>query len=46
MRKLNSTMLNGDRKTAVVGGGILQYEIVRALYPMGKYSGKLLKHTW
>ncbi|KAK5660714.1 hypothetical protein OQA88_12079 [Cercophora sp. LCS_1] len=38
LRGLNSTSLNRDGKTAVVGGGILQHELVAALYEKGKYA--------
>lgn len=40
MRKLNTTTLSSDGKTAVVGGGTLQYEITRALFEKNKYAGK------
>ncbi|EDU41326.1 GlcD FAD FMN-containing dehydrogenase [Pyrenophora tritici-repentis] len=38
MRKLNTTTLSQDGKTAMVGGGTLQYEITRALFAKGKYA--------
>jgi FAD/FMN-containing dehydrogenase len=41
LRKLNVTTLNRDEKTAIVGGGTLQYEITRSLFAYGKYAGKL-----
>lgn len=40
MRKLDSTTVSRDGKTAVVQGGVLQYEITRALFAQGKYAGK------
>jgi FAD/FMN-containing dehydrogenase len=39
MRKLNTTTLSRDGKTAIVGGGTLQYEITRSLFALGKYAG-------
>jgi FAD/FMN-containing dehydrogenase len=39
MRKLNTTTLGHDGKTAIVGGGILQHEITRSLFANGKYTG-------
>jgi len=36
MRKLNTSKVNADGKTATVGGGTMQYEIVRSLYDQGK----------
>ena len=44
MRKLNTTILNQDGKTAMVGGGTIQYEITRALFAKGKYAGEF-KYT-
>jgi hypothetical protein len=41
MRRLNTTTLSRDGKTAVVGGGTLQYEITRSLFALGKYAGML-----
>lgn len=41
MRRLNTTTLQRDGKSAIVGGGTLQYEITRALFAKGKYAGKL-----
>lgn len=40
LRGLNSTQVKRDGKTAVAGGGILQYEMVQSLYEEGKYGGK------
>jgi FAD/FMN-containing dehydrogenase len=39
MRRLNITTLSRDGKTAIVGGGTLQYEITRSLFAVGKYAG-------
>jgi hypothetical protein len=39
MRKLNTTTLSQDGKTAIVGGGTLQHEITRSLFALGKYTG-------
>jgi FAD/FMN-containing dehydrogenase len=39
MRRLNTTNLSRDGKTATVGGGTLQYEITRSLFAPGKYAG-------
>ncbi|USP74879.1 hypothetical protein yc1106_02153 [Curvularia clavata] len=38
LRKLNTTTLNPDGKTAIVGGGTKQYEITRSLFGLGKYA--------
>lgn len=38
MRKLNTATLSTDGKVAVVGGGMLQHEIVRSLFAKGKYT--------
>ncbi|KAF2124492.1 FAD-binding domain-containing protein [Dothidotthia symphoricarpi CBS 119687] len=38
MRKLNTTILSRDGKTATVGGGTLQYEITRSLFAKGRYA--------
>lgn len=40
MRKLNTTMLSENGSTAIVGGGILQHELTRALFAKNKYAGK------
>lgn len=40
MRKLNTTTLSRDGKTAVIGGGTMQYEITRSLFASGKYAGE------
>jgi FAD/FMN-containing dehydrogenase len=40
MRKLNTSALKKDGKTATVGGGTMQYEITRSLMALGKYTGK------
>jgi FAD/FMN-containing dehydrogenase len=39
MRKLNTATLSTDGKTATIGGGMLQWEITRALFAKGKYAG-------
>lgn len=36
MRKLNNTKVHPDGKRATVGGGTMQYELVRSLYSQGK----------
>ncbi|KAH7083092.1 hypothetical protein BKA63DRAFT_461177 [Paraphoma chrysanthemicola] len=38
LRKLNSTTLSSDGKTAAVAGGTIQYEITRSLFANGKYA--------
>lgn len=40
MRKLNTTTLSPDGKSAIVGGGTKQYEITRSLFDLGKYAGE------
>jgi FAD/FMN-containing dehydrogenase len=40
LRKLNTTTLSHDGKSAVVGGGTLQREITRSLFAKGKAAGK------
>ena len=40
MRKLNSSSVDADGKTATVGGGILQYELNASLFKQGKQAGK------
>jgi len=40
MRKLNTTTLGQDGKTAIVGGGTMQHEITRSLFASGKYTGE------
>lgn len=40
LRRLNTTTLSRDGKTAIVGGGTLQHEIVRSLFAEGKYTSK------
>lgn len=40
MRKLNTTTLTQNGKTAIVGGGTMQYEITRSLFSRGKYAGE------
>jgi FAD/FMN-containing dehydrogenase len=40
LRKLNTTTLSPDGKSAIVGGGTLQYEITRSLFAKGKAAGK------
>lgn len=40
MRKLNTTTISHDGKTAIVGGGTLQHEITRSLFANGRYAGK------
>jgi hypothetical protein len=44
MRRLNTTTLQRDGNSAIVGGGTLQYEITRSLFAKGKYAGKLGPH--
>ncbi|GAQ44577.1 hypothetical protein AtubIFM56815_004752 [Aspergillus tubingensis] len=38
MRGLNHVGLSPDNDTAYAGGGVLQYEVVQALYPYGKQA--------
>ncbi|KAH7396793.1 hypothetical protein DE146DRAFT_695984 [Phaeosphaeria sp. MPI-PUGE-AT-0046c] len=38
MRKLNTATLSSDGNVVVVGGGMLQHEITRALFAKGKYT--------
>jgi FAD/FMN-containing dehydrogenase len=40
MRQLNSTVVNAGGKTATIGGGALQYEVVRDLFAKKKQAGK------
>lgn len=40
LRGLNGTQVKSDGKTAVAGGGILQWELVGRLYEEGKYAGE------
>lgn len=40
LRRLNSTRLSESGKTAVVGGGALQWEVVKGLFGSGKYTSK------
>jgi hypothetical protein len=40
MRKLNSTTVSSDGKTALVQGGALQYEVTRSLFAKSKYAGE------
>ncbi|KAF1950939.1 hypothetical protein CC80DRAFT_553857 [Byssothecium circinans] len=40
MRKLNSTTVNAGGKTAIVGGGTLQWEATRALFATNKQAVK------
>jgi FAD/FMN-containing dehydrogenase len=44
MRKLNTTTISPDGKTAVAGGGTLQHEITHSLFAHGKYAGKAELH--
>jgi len=39
MRRMNDTKVNRDGGTATVGGGVMQYEIVRSLFEQGKMAG-------
>lgn len=39
MRKLNTATVSTNGKTATIGGGMLQWEITRALFAKGKYAG-------
>ena len=41
MRKLNTTTLSQNGKTAMVGGGTMQHEITRSLFALGKYAGEI-----
>jgi FAD/FMN-containing dehydrogenase len=41
LRGLNSSALSSDGKTATIGGGIIQYELVRSLFEKGKYAGEI-----
>jgi hypothetical protein len=36
---MNATKLNSSAGTATIGGGAMQYEIVRALFKHGKQTG-------
>lgn len=38
-RLLKKVEVNDDGNTATVGGGVLQYELVRDLYKQGKMGG-------
>jgi hypothetical protein len=40
MRRMNTMTLSADGRTAYVGGGMLQHELVRSLFATGKYAGK------
>jgi FAD/FMN-containing dehydrogenase len=42
MRGLNHVSLGPSNDTAYAGGGVIQYEVVQALYPYGKQAGSLL----
>lgn len=39
MRGLNQVGLGPNNDTAYAGGGVVQYEVVQALYPYGKQAG-------
>lgn len=41
MRGLNHIGLSPNNDTAFAGGGVIQYEVVQALYPYGKQAGNL-----
>ncbi|KAJ5981177.1 hypothetical protein N7522_013598 [Penicillium canescens] len=41
MRGLNHVGLGPNNDTAYAGGGVIQYEVVQALYPYGKQAGNL-----
>lgn len=40
MRKLNSSIINSDGKSATIGGGTLKWEVTRDLYAQGKQTGE------
>lgn len=40
LRKLNSTEIAKDGQTATIGGGVLQYEVTRALFEKNKQAGE------
>jgi hypothetical protein len=40
MRGLNHVTLGPSRDTAYAGGGVIQYEVLQALYQDGKQAGK------
>lgn len=42
MRGLNHVGLGSNNDTAYAGGGVIQYEVVQALYQYGKQAGKSL----
>jgi FAD/FMN-containing dehydrogenase len=46
MRKLNTTTLSPNGKTAMVGGGTIQYEITRSLFALGKYAGEAILYPY
>jgi FAD/FMN-containing dehydrogenase len=41
MRQLNTTTVNAGGNTATIGGGALQYEVVRALFAQKKQAGEI-----
>jgi FAD/FMN-containing dehydrogenase len=41
MRGLNHVDLGPNNDTAYAAGGVIQYEVVQALYPYGKQAGSL-----
>jgi FAD/FMN-containing dehydrogenase len=41
MRGLNHVGLGPNNDTAYAGGGIIQYELLQALYSYGKQAGSL-----
>jgi len=45
MRKMNQTQISSGGKTATVGGGIMQYEIVAALWQDRKQAGTSPRYT-
>jgi FAD/FMN-containing dehydrogenase len=42
MRQLNTVTVDKGGKTATIGGGALQWEVVRALFAKGKQAGRSL----
>ena len=40
MRRMNSTTISGNGKTATAGGGVMQYQITEALAQHNKQAGK------
>jgi hypothetical protein len=40
MRQLNTTTIDAEGKTATVGGGSLQHDVIRSLFAQNKQAGK------